>query len=173
MPELVTDPASAREVAAIDWSRWKAKDPATLLFVIRDGRILLIRKKRGLGAGKINGPGGKIDPGERPDECAVRECQEELKITPLNPHYMGQHLFQFVDGYSIHVWTYLSEDFTGTPTETDEAVPLWFDLDAIPYDQMWEDDRLWLPLLIARQRFLARYIFDGDRLVDHDIELVS
>lgn len=173
MSEFVTNPADARTVDEIDWSRWQAKDPATLLFVVRDGQILLIRKKRGLGAGKINGPGGKLDPGETPDECAIRECQEELGITPLEPEYMGQHLFQFVDGYSIHVWVYRSERFDGEPRETDEAIPIWFPVDEIPYEEMWEDDRLWLPLLLKRQHFMARYIFDDDKMVDHHIEQVD
>lgn len=61
----------------IDWASWKAKDPATLVFVVKEGSILLIRKKRGLGAGKINGPGGRLEAGERPLEGAVREAQEE------------------------------------------------------------------------------------------------
>lgn len=172
MSDYVADPAMARRVDQIDWSRWQAKDPATLLFVVRDGQILLIRKKRGLGAGKINGPGGKLDAGETPLACAVRECQEELCITPLAPKYVGQHLFQFIDGYSIHVWVYISNDYEGEATETEEAVPLWFAVDDIPYAEMWEDDRLWLPLMLQGQSFLARYIFDGDSMLDHHIELV-
>ncbi len=172
MSDLVSDPAKARRVDQIDWSRWQAKDLATLLFVVRDGEILLIRKKRGLGAGKINGPGGKLDPGETPEACAVRECQEELCITPLAPRYCGQHLFQFVDGYSIHVWVYRSDSYEGEVTETDEALPLWFPVDEIPFDEMWEDDRLWLPLMLEEKPFLARYIFDDDSMVDHAIELV-
>jgi len=63
-----------------DWEGWKGEVLATLLFVVKDGRILLIEKKRGHGAGKVNGPGGKIDPGETALECAVRETQEELHI---------------------------------------------------------------------------------------------
>ncbi|MGD2110491.1 MAG: NUDIX domain-containing protein, partial [Phycisphaerae bacterium] len=63
-----------------DWSTWRPRQTATLLFVIRAGEILLIRKKRGLGAGKINGPGGRVDPGETPREAAIREVQEELHV---------------------------------------------------------------------------------------------
>ena len=44
---------------------------------------------------------------------------------------------------------YRAEDFTGIPTETDEAVPVWAPLQAIPYHRMWEDDIYWLPLLLA------------------------
>ena len=65
-----------------DWSTWTPKDTATLLFVLRGDEVLLIRKKRGLGAGKYNGPGGRLEPGETALACAVREVEEELCITP-------------------------------------------------------------------------------------------
>ena len=54
------------KLADVDWDNWQASDPATLVFVIEDGKILLIDKKTGLGKGKINGPGGKVEKGEAP-----------------------------------------------------------------------------------------------------------
>ena len=114
-----------KQLGDLDWDAWKGKDPATLVFVIREGEVLLINKKTGLGKGKVNGPGGKVDPGETPEACAVRECQEELGITVSRLEYCGQHRFQFVDGYSIHVWVYRTRDFEGVPTESREAKPLW------------------------------------------------
>ncbi|WP_422449376.1 MULTISPECIES: 8-oxo-dGTP diphosphatase [unclassified Endozoicomonas] len=155
----------------IDWSSWQAKDPATLTFVIKDGQILLIRKKRGLGAGKINGPGGRLEPGESLLECAIREVQEELCITPVNPEFCGESCFQFTDGYSMHVHTYVARDFTGSPTETDEAIPLWFSLDQIPYEEMWADDIIWLPEMLKGNRFKGRYLFDGDRMLDYHLDI--
>jgi len=149
-----------------------AQDPATLVFVIRDGHMLLIRKKRGLGAGKINAPGGRIEAGETPLECAVREVEEELCTTPAALEWCGENRFQFVDGYSIHVQIYRASDCDREPQSTDEADPLWVPLGAIPYDEMWADDRLWLPLVIARRRFSGRFIFDGDRMLDHALELL-
>ena len=73
---------AVRRVRDIDWTSWRAVDPATLVFVIKGDRILLIRKKRGLGAGKVNGPGGRLEAGETFGQCAVREVQEELGVTP-------------------------------------------------------------------------------------------
>ncbi|MDH3940622.1 MAG: 8-oxo-dGTP diphosphatase [Xanthomonadales bacterium] len=157
-------------LSEIDWSGWKAQDPATLVFVFRDDEILLINKKTGLGKGKVNGPGGKVDPGETPEVAAIRECREELDITVSNLEYCGEHRFQFVDGYSIHVWVYRTRDFVGVPTETREAEPLWTRLDRIPFEQMWEDDKHWLPMLVRGERFQTRWIFDGDRMVDYAIE---
>lgn len=158
------------QLADLDWSTWQAQDPATLVFVMRGDEILLINKKTGLGKGKVNAPGGKVEPGETPAAGAVRECQEELGITVSNLEYCGQHRFQFVDGYSIHVWVYRTRDFAGVPVETREAKPLWVPVNEIPYAQMWEDDRLWLPLVIAGERFQTRWIFDGDTMLDYDIQ---
>jgi len=155
----------------IDWTRWRARDPATLVFVFRGAEVLLINKKTGLGKGKVNAPGGKVDPGETPEIAAIRECREELHIEVSNLEYCGEHRFQFVDGYSIHVWVYRTREFTGQPTETPEAAPLWTRIDAIPFDSMWEDDRFWLPMLIGGQRFQTRWIFDGDRMLDYHIEV--
>ncbi len=159
-----------KKLGDLDWETWQGKDPATLVFVIRDGEILLINKKTGLGKGKVNGPGGKVDPGETPEVCAVRECQEELSITVSNLEYCGQHKFQFVDGYSIHVWVYRTRDFDGVPTESHEAKPFWAPVDKIPYGQMWEDDQFWLPMVIRGERFTTRWIFDGDHMLDYDIQ---
>ncbi len=155
----------------IDWASWSGEMHATILFVIRDGQILLIEKKRGLGAGKINGPGGKIDPGETPLEAAVRETQEELHITPHQPRKLGELRFSMSDCPDILCHVYRADDFSGTPTETDEAVPLWTALDAIPYHRMWEDDRHWLPLLLNEQSFLGRFVFEGDCLLWSDVSI--
>jgi len=158
-----------KQLSDIDWKNWQAKDPATLVFVIRDGKILLIDKKTGFGKGKVNGPGGKVEKGESPEACAVRECQEELEITVLDLQYCGQHRFQFVDGYSLLVWVYRAENFTGVPTETVEAKPLWVELDKIPYEKMWEDDIIWLPMVLGGEKFQGRWLFDGDSMLDYEL----
>ena len=160
-------------IAAIDWPRWQHDDLATLLFVVRDGEVLLIRKKRGLGAGKINAPGGRVDPGETLLAAAIREVQEELCVTPHPPEHLGEHRFQFTDGYALHVHVFVSPGCDGVATETDEAIPLWTPLDAIPYDEMWADDRYWIPLALAGRRFSGRWIFADDEMLDHELEVLG
>ena len=149
---------------------WTPVHHATLVFVRSGDEVLLIRKKRGLGAGKINGPGGKLDAGETALQCAVREVQEELCITPLNlvPH--GELKFQFLDDYAIHVHVFVASAYEGTPTETDEALPLWFKMRAIPYDEMWADDEIWLPRVLAGAIVSGSFVFDGDRMLEHQVE---
>ena len=157
----------------IDWTHWTPQEHATLLFVRRADRVLLIRKKRGLGAGKINGPGGRLDDGESPLHCAIREVQEELHVTPTGVEPRGELAFQFVDGYALFVYVFSATGCQGEPQETDEAAPLWVSIDAIPFDQMWADDYLWFPHLLSGQPFHGRCLFDGDALLGYEVILKS
>jgi 8-oxo-dGTP diphosphatase len=156
---------------SLDWSTWVAKDRAVLTFVRRDGQLLLILKKRGLGAGKYNAPGGRIEAGETPEAAAVRETQEELCVTPTGLRLAGRLYFQFVDGYSIDCHVFTAEAAIGTETETDEAVPFRCAENALPYQNMWSDDRLWVPLLLERRPFEAWFIFDGDLMLWHELRV--
>jgi 8-oxo-dGTP diphosphatase len=159
-----------RLVREIDWQTWSPAEKATLLFVLVDGRILLIDKKTGLGAGKINGPGGRIDPGETALQGAIREVQEELCVTPTGVREAGELFFQFMDGYSLHGTVFTASGFDGELCETHEAAPRWTPLDRIPYERMWEDDALWLPLLLKGERFMGFFTFDGDVMLDALVE---
>jgi 8-oxo-dGTP diphosphatase len=153
----------------MDWNAWKPVEKATLMFIIRDGQVLLIHKKRGLGAGKVNGPGGRLDPGETSAECAVREAQEEVCVTPLHVRLCGELQFQFRDGHSIHGLVYRADDLEGEPQETDEAIPFWCPIAEIPYGNMWMDDRLWFPLMFDEQYFVGRFLFDDDLMLGCEI----
>ena len=105
-----------------DWENWEPNMRATLVFVLRGKEVLLIHKKRGLGAGKINGPGGKIEPDETSMQAAIREVEEELKITPTDLEEVGVLHFQFVDGLAIYCVVFTAAGFQGTPEETGEAI---------------------------------------------------
>ncbi len=126
-------------------------------------------KKRGIGAGKVNAPGGRVYPGETPSQAAVREVREELGVTPTGVLKSGRVLFQVSDGTAILIHVFRATGCDGVPRETDEAVPLWASLDAIPYDRMWADDRHWFPPMLAGECFEARCLFDGDTLLGHDV----
>lgn len=155
----------------VDWSSWVPRERATLMLIFRDGQVLLIRKKRGLGAGKFNGPGGRIEPGETPLQAAIREVEEEVRVSPEGVRLAGELWFQFVDGHSIQGYAYAASGLQGEPQETDEALPFWFPVSAIPYHEMWADDRIWLPLLLAGRPFVGRFLFDGDQMLGCEIDV--
>lgn len=149
----------------INWSEWEPKLNAALLFIIHDGKIILIHKKTGLGRGKINGPGGKLEPNERFKACAIRETIEETGVTPYDVKYAGDLRFQFTDGLSMYVAVFTAAGYMGELTETEEAKPFWCPIDQIPYDKMWEDDQHWVPLMLEGTRFSGRFLFEKERLI--------
>ena len=151
----------------IDWATWKPRETATLMFVRMDGMVLLIRKLMGMGAGLINAPGGRVDPGETPEQGAIREAQEELHVTPIGGREAGVLAFQFADGYSLRCHVFTADACEGTLTETDEAAPFWCAESEIPYGRMWSDDRLWIPLMLLGRPFEAQFIFDDDLMLWH------
>ena len=155
-----------------EWAAWEPTIRATLLFVVRDGEVLLIHKKRGIGAGKINGPGGKIDPGETARDCALRETAEELCVRATGVTEAGTLSFRFADGMGIHCVVFRADGCDGEPTETDEAVPIWCPVDAVPFERMWPDDELWFPHLLERRYFTGWCSFDGDGMTEAVIEPV-
>jgi 8-oxo-dGTP diphosphatase len=156
-------------VDEIDWANWQPTEYATLCFITRDGQVLLIRKKRGFGAGKINGPGGRVEKGETALEAAIRETREETGVTPVGLEQVGKLFFQFVDGYKLHVIVFAADDWSGKLMETDEATPMWTEISRIPYREMWQDDPHWLPLAVARERFSGYFVFDGEQLLSHRV----
>ena len=167
MPVLTSEQAAKLTcLSDIDWTTWEPLQKATLLFVFQEDEVLLIRKKRGLGSGKINAAGGRLELGETEKECAVRELQEELHIHVTDPKYAGEIDFQFVDGYCFHLIVFTGTQFVGTPTETDEAIPIWFNKDQIPYNEMWEDDIFWVPKMLDGKPFYGRFLFDDDVMLD-------
>ncbi len=153
----------------VDWNQWEPRERSVLVFVRRDDQVLLIRKKRGFGAGKVNAPGGKIDEGESPLEAAVREAHEEAGIVVLNAEPRGELFFQFTDGLSIHCTVFLAKGCRGRARETEEAAPFWRRIGAIPYEEMWEDDRHWLPGMLEGLRFKGYFTFEGDVMLTKEV----
>jgi 8-oxo-dGTP diphosphatase len=158
----------------IDWASWAPEVRANLLFVMREGEageeVLLIRKKRGFGAGKINGPGGKLEPGEGALESALRETEEEVGVRVVEAEARGELSFYFVDGPGIHVSVFVATGHEGEAIETDEAIPLWTPVGQLPLDEMWEDDVLWLPGVLAGGRCVGRFVFEGEAMVWQEVE---
>jgi len=121
----------------------KVRRVCTVLFILKDNKILLGLKKRGFGCGKYNGFGGKVNVAEETiEQGAQRELQEEAGITAVNVKHVGVIDFEFDPQYEekileVHVFT--ANDFTGTITESDEMKPQWFNVSDIPYNQMWID----------------------------------
>ena len=147
----------------------------TLVFLRRETKtgeeILLAMKKRGFGNGLWNGAGGKVDPGETVEQAMIRECQEEISVTPTTYERVAYH--DFVNDAATTPWqqqvhAYICTEWTGEPTESEEMKPQWFALGEIPYAQMWQDDQLWVPLVLKGKKVQGTFTFD-----EHDDMLTA
>ena len=156
----------------MDWASWQPDERAVIVYITdkKPGKVLLILKKKGLGKGKINAPGGRLESGESYVEAVIRECREEVSITPLNPEKRMELHFQFTSGYALYGEAFFTDSWEGEAQSSSEADPFWCDLDKIPWDKMWEDDRSWLPLALAGKKLRGFYVFDDDKMLSEELK---
>lgn len=147
----------------------------TLSIVHDETRILLGMKKRGFGAGKWNGFGGKVAEEESVEDAARRELYEEAGLTAT--HLEKRAVLKFTietepELLEVHVFSVFG--FEGEPAETEEMRPQWFSKTHIPYHAMWADDIHWLPLFLEGKCFTGSFHFlDNDTLISHTLKLVT
>ena|SRR5437899_3402190 len=118
---------------------------ATLCFILHENRVLLLKKNPGLfGAGKWNAAGGKVQPNETAEHCAIREVYEETGLEVRKPRKIGTLVFFKHDEHQDPDWiahVFLTNEFQGTVKESKEGILRWYPIDQPPFDDMWEDDR--------------------------------
>eukprot|EP00899_Mesostigma_viride_P000198 jgi/Mesvir1/10179/Mv05154-RA.1 len=155
----------------------QATSPLLLtLVLLRTGdKVLLGKKLRGPGAGLYNGFGGKVEEGESVWEAAHRELEEECCVRARQLTLQGVLQMHFDDQdrpWEIHVFG--AHEWDGSPQATDEMEPRWFPLDAIPYENMWADDPIWMPLFFQGAKFRGRFYFTGGtQMQDYSISEVD
>jgi 8-oxo-dGTP diphosphatase len=156
----------------INWTSWQPMDRAVVVYIIdkEQKKVLLISKKTGLGKGKVTGPGGKLESGESYLDAAIRECQEEVSIKPLDLEKRAELHFQFTHGYAMYGEAFFTDSWEGEAKSSKEADPFWCDLEKIPLDNMWEDDRNWLHQALEGKKLRGFYVFDGDKIVSEKTE---
>jgi 8-oxo-dGTP diphosphatase len=149
---------------------------ATLCYLRKEGRILLqLKAQDRFGGGRWNGPGGKILPGETPEEAIRREVEEETGLQIHNPVYHGVLTFIFKGDPSHHllVHVYSTSRFTGDVRGGAEGRLRWYSERSLPFDRMWPDDRHWVPAVLDGATLEGRVYFDatGDKLLRWSLRL--
>lgn len=154
------------------------KDIETTLCLLRkNDEILLALKKRGFGEGKYNGVGGKLEIGETSEEAMLRETKEEINVIPTKYEFNGVIEFlEYCKGEKQHLkfYLYIATGWVGEPTEAEEMQPHWFKIDQIPYDKMFKDDSIWLPIVLEGKKVNAKFEFDEEwNLISKEIEEIE
>lgn len=143
----------------------------TLVILHREGSVLLGKKKRGFGKGLWNGFGGKVEDGESILEAAHREVSEEccVQCGELEQRAIVRFTFEG-EPAELEVHVFYGSDFDGDPTETEEMQPKWFRDDQMPFDEMWQDDRHWIPTFLQGKYQVGSFHFAG---MNEDAPLLS
>lgn len=138
--------------------------PVVLCFLMRETRagaqeVLLGLKKTGFGIGRIVTLGGHVEPGETPEQAAVREVFEESGVTvaegDLEPAGSVEFMFPSRPEWDMSTVVYRSWSWSGKPAPSAEIEPAWYSVDAVPYTDMWEDSAYWLPKVLSGEYFAA------------------
>jgi 8-oxo-dGTP diphosphatase/2-hydroxy-dATP diphosphatase len=143
----------------------------TLCVIHQHPNILLGMKKRGFGAGRWNGFGGKLADGETIEQAAKREVFEEAGIVCDNLEKAGIIDFAF-NGKSeiLEVHIFRAINFSGNITESEEMKPEWFDISKIPFSEMWPDDIHWMPLFLSGKKFKGKFLFgESDIILEKEL----
>ena len=164
---------NAEKVDDVPWGSWEPSERCVLTYVMDGDNVLLILKKRGLGDGYYNAPGGHIELEETSTEAAIRETKEETGLTVSDLKERGTLRFQFKDGMRMVCYVFTTSVWEGALKECDEAKPFWADRNNLDYDMMWKDDKLWLPLLLDGKEFEGWFVFDDREMLDAKVECVS
>ena len=150
---------------------------ATLLYVVKEGNVLLGKKLRGFGKGNYNGIGGKVDFGETIEQGMIREVKEEISVEPVGYELVGKILYdEFMDGEPVvfETFVYVATEYVGDIKTTDEMEPSWFDVNQLPFDKMFGDDPYWLPQVLAGEKVIAEFNFDKEfNILNYDVKIVD
>lgn len=123
------------------------------------------------------GLGGHVDPGESEADCALREAHEEAGIVIVRDSATWRAEFNFVfptrPEWDAIVTVFFGERWTGPVQGSEEIIPEWFDVDTLPFSQMWDDESYWLPRVLAGELLVGTIIYDDSATLVRRAELVS
>lgn len=144
---------------------WEPNEFATLIYILKGDEVLLINKLQGHGAGKVNVPGGHIEVGETPEECAIREAFEEVRVVVKEAELHAVLRFHdTVTGFSMLGYAFVTNQFLGDPQPSAEATPFWSKINAIPFEKMWECDQFWVRDILAGDKVECEFQLANDEL---------
>jgi 8-oxo-dGTP diphosphatase len=147
---------------------------ATLCYLRQGGCTLMVhrnKKPNDMHAGKWNGLGGKLEPGETPEECATREVLEESGLQVLRWRYCGLLTFPgFANDEDWYAFVFVSSKFEGRLIDSPEGDLAWIADADLPALNLWEGDRIFMPWLDQASLFSGKFVYHDGRLVEHSVQ---
>ena len=146
---------------------------ATLCYIRQNGKTLMIhriKKENDMHAGKWNGLGGKLEAGETPEECALREIWEEAGITVKNLTLRGLITFPgFSDDEDWYAFLFIANYNEGELIDSPEGDLRWIPNDKLLELNLWPGDRIFIPWLDQPGFFSGKFVYQDGELVEHEV----
>ena len=129
-----------------------------------------VKKKNDYHRGKWNGLGGKFEPGESPEECAVREIEEESGLTIKNIEMKGFITFPNFDGKEDwYVFLFTADEYEGELIDSNEGNLDWIPNEKLTEINLWEGDKYFIPWLFKEKFFSAKFIYENGNYISHEV----
>lgn len=146
---------------------------ATLCYVKHQNQTLMIhrvKKANDIHEGKWNGLGGKLEQGESPEQCVIREVFEEAGLQIAHPRFHGLLVFAGFKQDDWYVWVYTADQFSGELLAvTNEGNLMWVADDQLSGLNLWPSDLIFLPWINTGRIFSARFQYADDRMLGHEV----
>ncbi len=148
----------------------------TLCYIEKDGAYLMlhrVKKKNDMNHDKWVGIGGKLEPGESPHDCVVREIFEETGLTVIKPKYRGIITFVSDEYGTEYMHLFTATEFDGKMRDDcDEGRLEWVKKEAVNDLPIWEGDKIFFRLLDNEEQFFSlKLVYEGDKLVSHTLHI--
>lgn len=152
------------KLATLCYVRDQAHEPGRTLMLHR------IKKANDMHAGKWNGLGGKLEVGETPEECAIREVLEESGLRMIDPVLRGIITFpQFSKNEDWYAFIFVATQYTGELIDSNEGILAWVDNDKLYDLNLWPGDRIFMRWLDDRRFFSAKFVYDAGELTKYEV----
>ena len=145
----------------------------TLCYIKKNNQTLMlhrVKKENDMHKNKWNGLGGKLIPGESPEECVIREIKEESGLNIKTPSLKGIITFPKFDNIEDWlVFVFTANKFSGDLIDSDEGNLKWIDDSDLLNLNMWEGDRIFIPWLSKNKLFSAKFYYSNNNYIKHEV----
>lgn len=147
----------------------------TLCYIEKDGCYLMLhrtKKENDENHEKWIGVGGKFEEGESPEDCLIREVEEETGLRLIDYRFRG--IVTFISNHwgteYMHLFT--ATDYSGSIKECEEGELVWIPIKEVEELPIWEGDKIFLRLLQKEERFFSLKLrYEEETLVESVVRL--
>lgn len=129
-----------------------------------------VKRENDMHKDKWNGLGGKLAPGETPEQCVIREVKEECGLLVKSPRLRGILTFPAIDEFEDwYVFVFVATEYEGELIDSEEGVLKWIDDSELLDLPLWEGDKIFLTWLDRKEIFSAQFVYEKGKLQSYSV----